>query len=1399
MLFLSGGFSFTWLFICLTVTTAYSQSINPRFAHFTINDGLSQSLVYAITQGPQGFMWFGTKDGLDRFDGYEFKTYYHDPFDPSSISGNAVSALFTDSKGRLWIGTLHGGLDLYDRDNDWFIHYLASQMNGATINVITEDSSGNLWVGTYGNGIFELIFNPKDGKALKKVRHYVHQQRDSISLHDNFVIDLFADHEGKLWVSTNTGMFQFVDLKAQKTRFYTPQFTISKVHKEFVHNGIQFDTTKTTPNKLNNLTFDGGKFIEDQRHRLWIGTSSGLFLLDKGDKLLYFDPLMPGLKRANIQSMCKVTSDKGKEASSLWLGFYRGVGVFNIHTFAFQLIKSDPGNSKSLLPGHVMSIYQDRSGCIWLGSNGYGLSKYNSHSILFPLPEYHTADGSIRTKSLSVRSFLDTKNYLLIGTINGLMVADKNTHLMKRILFRESPGAANVIFSIVYADSESCWIGTNYGLVWYNFDNNTFKTFMPDINKGGQIDNRIFKIFNDRRGNLWCLTPYSLSLFDIKPKTFRNYFFNHKPTNEYLEPTYGDIYEAPSGNFWLGTGEGLLYFDTSQKRFHHYVTDPSDPHSLSFNAVRSVLPDPQHPHKYLWIGTAGGGLNKFNLHTKKFTHYTVKDGLPNNVVYGILPGPQGDLWMSTNDGLSRFDPSTRKFQNYNVQSGLQSNEFNSGAFYENKKGKLFFGGIKGFNAFSPEKIKGSSYIPQVVFTRFDLFSHPITIYDKNSPLKYPITETRKITLAHNDNIISFRIAALDYSNPGKNKYAYKLTPSNESWIQMGTSRLITFNNLNPGHYVLHVKAANSNGLWNQKGISLSLAILPPWWKTWWAYLFYFLIFALALYFVRQYESKRISLRNWLQIEHVEAQKLKELDHLKSRFFANISHEFRTPLTLIIGPLEDFMQGGGSEKLTSFVPKMHRNSKRLLQLINQLLDLSKLDSNSYKINTSREDIIPYVRQIVHSFSSLAKRRNINLGMKVDTALRENLENQNIRFYFDEDMIEKILNNLLSNAFKFTPEDGAIIVSLGRAEKKKGFLEVKVKDSGIGIPEEKLPHIFDRFYQADDPGKKRFEGSGVGLALLKELVDLLHGEIFVESQSGRGATFYCYLPFNKRIVSEKRTTEHIPSSDREIIPEDEITEAEAETLDADKSHILLVEDHKEVRKYIRGKLEASYSVTEAKNGKEGLEKAFRQIPDLVISDVMMPEMDGFEVCKRLKTNDLTSHIPVILVTARAEDADKLQGLETGADAYLIKPFNAKELNIRVGKLIKLRNGMRAKFSNKLIVKPSEVTVTSRDKEFMERLLSIVEQHIDDAQFSVVQLGSQMNMSASQLNRKLKGLINQTPQKFMRSVRMQRALDMLKGDAGGIAEIAWKVGFEDPGYFTKVFKQQFDCLPSEPEKFP
>ena len=881
---------------------------------------------------------------------------------------------------------------------------------------------------------------------------------DSTTLNSDFVLSVFIKDNQQLWLTTTTGGLQIANLSDTALKFCNPHFKISQASKKITGiNTIQYDIHQRRPVSAQILRDGGRSIFKDEYHRLWLTAPSGLFLLDStAQELIYFNPITRGGAWSNVVSAAEGPENGQQGGHDLWLATYNGLGIFDMVNFNYQLVKNEPDDHTSLQPGRLTSVFKDQSGCMWIGSNGYGLSKFDMHAALFDNRYRHLVIDQFQTADFSVRSFYQNGDQLFIGTNDALFLINVSTDSISKIglssLIHQDIGE---IFSITAAESDALWIASNIGLIWYQWRENKARIYVPQISRGQVEDNRIFKLFKRDDDHICLLTAHTFSIFNTEGKTFTHYFYNQDAINKYSEPAYGDICPDSKGNFWLGTDQGLLYFDSQAGTFRHYTNRPMDSTSISFNVVRSILPDPQKPDEHLWVGTAGGGLNKFDLVNKKFSHFTEESGLPNNVIYGILSDKEGNLWMSTNRGLSKFNPATSKFHNYDVNEGLQSNEFNSNAYYKNRDGKLFFGGIKGFNAFDPINIKVYPHIPPVVFTDFRLFNQSITGKEKNSPLQKDISAVDKIKIPYRNNVISFQVAALDFTNPIKNQFAYRLENFNDSWIMMGNNRLITFSNLDPGNYILHVKASNSDGVWNEKGISLALIITPPWYRTNWAYSIYLVIAVFIFLFFRRYDLNRLRLKNKLEIEHLETKKLRELDQLKSRFFANISHELRTPLTLILGPLEDVKHTNDEKGFNRLLPEMHRNAKRLLQLINQLLDVSKLDAGNYSIRTNREDIVNFLHQIVHAFSSLADRKQIVLETSVDETLKNALRSHNMHFYFDEDVLEKILYNLIGNAFKFTEPGGKITVGLTFSNQEKSCIELSVKDSGAGIPADRLP--------------------------------------------------------------------------------------------------------------------------------------------------------------------------------------------------------------------------------------------------------------------------------------------------------------------------------------------------------
>ncbi len=769
---------------------------------------------------------------------------------------------------------------------------------------------------------------------------------------------------------------------------------------------------------------------------------------------------------------------------------------------------------------------------------------------------------------------------------------------------------------------------------------------------------------------------------------------------------------------------------------------------------------------------------------------------------GILEDNHHNLWISTKNGLSRFNPKEiddkgvalpSAFKNYYSNDGFQDNEYNAYSYFKNGRGEMFFGGINGFNAFYPDSLKENSTIPAVVITDFKVFN-------EDYKLDSSITEINKIALHHNENFVSFEFAVLDYFAPEKNKYAYKLEGLEEDWNYVNNKNFANYTNLTPGEYCFRVKGSNNDGVWNEKGVSVSIIITPPWWATWWAYLIYGLCAFSLLYGFRRYERNRLNWKNQFKLDEVKLMERAETDRMKSRFFANISHEFRTPLTLILGPSESIITKTTDENTKKQAGSIKKNAKRLLGLINQLLDLSKLEAGELKLKASFGNIVSFIKGITMSFESIAERKDITL--KVNTT------NDKIEIYFDKDKMTKILTNLLSNAFKFTTAGEEITVAINETEKNS--VEIIVRDTGIGISKEEIPKLFDRFYQVDSSQTREQEGTGIGLALTKELVELHKGTINVESKQGdlsagqAGWTeFTIELPLGREHLSSDEIVELVePVEEETIVNEEEYlsptsgiqTEMSNEIVN-DKTIILVVEDNAEVRKYIKDSLGEEHQVEEAVNGEQGVEKAEKIIPDLIISDIMMPKMDGNELTRLLKNDEKTSHIPIILLTAKSEQESKIEGLETGADAYLTKPFNAKELQVRIKNLINIRKKLQEKFRiGYFLPKQDEKKLSTLDEQFMYKVVEVIEQHISEEEFSIIEFAREVGMSRSQIHRKLRALTGKSPSRYIRMVRLTRGRKLIEERAGNISEIAYLVGFSSPIYFAKCFKDEYGFPPSE-----
>ncbi|HSI78536.1 MAG TPA: ATP-binding protein, partial [Lunatimonas sp.] len=821
-------------------------------------------------------------------------------------------------------------------------------------------------------------------------------------------------------------------------------------------------------------------------------------------------------------------------------------------------------------------------------------------------------------------------------------------------------------------------------------------------------------------------------------------------------------------------------------KFQHFSANPNDPNSLSSHSVRHIIEDKQG---FLWFATSGGGICQYDPKTGHFSPFTKKDGLPSNSISRVEIDEEGKIWMSTNKGICRFDPISKEVQNFDLGYGSLKHHFttgyvNAGSSTKGKDGTLYFGGSDGVVYFHPQKINPAPNPAPMVLTQFTVFDNPLPSWN----------ESKDVILAHDQNFLSIEFAALSFVNAQNNKYAYYLENFDQDWIYSDDRRFVSYTNLSPGKYVFRVKASNYDGVWSQSGINLNLTILPPWWQTWWAYLLFFTLAMIALYLMRKSILYWERINTDLRLQHIEAEKMHELDQAKSAFFANISHEFRTPLTLISGTVDTLKKKDGNLSLRrEAYALIERNASKLLALIHKLLELSKLESGKLRVEPKPGNITDFLESLTGSFISLFESKEIFFQIE--------LPEEEIYASFDAPKLEMIFSNLLSNAYKFTPEGGEVsfLADVGAEEEGSLKLTVTVRDTGIGIPKDKLDHIFERFYQEESSKTRTYEGTGIGLSLVTELTDLMGGKVSVTSTLGKGSVFKVKMllkiatPHEMSQISEVLNINNSPSLALRAHYASTLDSLDQSTI-TDKPKILVVEDNVDLRKFMRGQLQEDYMILEANNGTSGFDTALNSLPELIVSDVMMPDMDGICLCEKLKSEDITSHIPIILLTARADMDSRLEGLEIGADDYLTKPFKIEELSARIKNLLESRKKLREKFQASFSLDPKEITETSMEEKFVQKLLNTMEKHHTNPDFDVETLSKEIGMSRTNLYRKLKAIINQHPTEFIQSFRLKKAVMLFECHSGNISEVAYSLGFNSLTYFTRIFKKHYGVTPSE-----
>lgn len=1383
----------TFITCCLAaiffINFIQAQSSQVRFDHITAEDGLSEAVINSIFQDSRGFMWFGTNDGLNRYDGYNFSVFKPSPDDKNTISSNLIYAITEDAYQKIWIGTTGAGLNCFDPVTEKFMHYYhdANDPKSIASNQIVSlytDSQGRIWIGTFGGINLLLPGNtPEESAEILRVDNEADQRPMILQ-------EMIEDKSGNIWLGTRSGLYHC-----------TP--------KDNAHN---FDFRKVVFDSLHPRQAVQALNV-DQNGRLIIATNHGTYHQNNHNHHLTFQ------KVSAVSSQQAIAVDN---LGKVWIGTYKGLMRFEAseRNKPIQLettFVSDVTDPHSLNKNVIRFLYKDRKGIIWVGTNGGGINKFDPERKAF----FHYGNN-LKTNGntyRAIRSILeDSAGNIWIGTEGGgifLQSAAEDDNSYNS--FEAFSSTANRVFAFEEIEEN----GQRYILAGSEDAPFLQKFKLPELNPVGigvDFDQRssIFTILQDSQKNIWIGT-YNGGLWRWSPKADGSYDKQRFKIEDGLKSNIiRKIFEDSRGNIWIGTGDGLhiiLKNNTESANINFQVlrNEKNDPNTLSSNYILDIHED---TNGQIWVGTYAGGLNKLEvldgLDQIAIHRYSEKDGLPNNSVKSIEEDVEGNIWISSNHGLTKFNPKTETFQNYTIDDGLQAREFLEIASTQRSNGELLFGGVNGFNAFYPLNISDRTLPPEVVFTKLLVNNEAIHAkieYDSRVILDKSISSTEQITLKYKQNDFSVEFAALHYAAPLENKYAYQLTGYHDDWIEVSAKkRYATFTSLPPGDYTLLVKASNNDNVWTETPARLNIKIQPPIWRSWYAYTLYLALFAFALWLFRRYTVISVHEKHQLTLEYMEREKLEELNQMKLRFFTNISHELRTPLTLIIAPLEHILEKGRSitpDKMQQQHHYMYKNAKYLLRLVNQLLDFRKLDQGSLSLSVSKGDIASFIQQTTEPFQFMANKKQIDFDFVN--------QRDSIDTYFDPDILEKVIYNLLSNAFKFTPTGGSVSVEIVEQEGKiktiEGqYLEIRVNDTGHGIARNKQTKIFERFYKEGSKQENK-DGAGIGLAYTKSLVELHHGQIIVVSKKGEGACFAVRLPMEKKAYLKSEIDQsqlekfEFRSDPLEYLLADTFRQGKDAQLDStlearaeELPLLLFVDDNTDIRRFIKEGFQNDFRIIEAADGEQAYETAISSLPDIIVSDVMMPRKNGIELCKDLKTNALTSHIPVVLLTAKSAREDELEGLQTGADAYVVKPFKLDILRTQLLNIHLQRERLKKRFRQEVILEPEDVTVTSADEEFLKKAMAIIEEHMSDAEFNVEALVKAMYISRSKLYLKLKALTGQSTSEFMRTVRLKRAVQLLEKSDYTIKEIMYMTGFNTASYFSKCFKKQFGIVPSE-----
>lgn len=1351
------------LLVVLYTCFSTAQKPNISFLNLSVKDGLSQNTIIRIYQDSKDYMWFCTRDGLNKYDGTGFEIFRNIPKDSTSISSSDITTITETGDGYLWIGT----------------HYGLNRMNPIT----------------------------------KKVTRYYPDSSSKNSISDYIIKHLYVDSKDRLWIATTSGLDIY-----------------DKEHDCFHHIFQGNPIIWLTEDSYSNLCFTDGNMLyfynfvskeitsypytekdniyhiyEDSKKNLWIGTTySGLKRFDRPtQRFITIDLGIHNKINFNNEQIGYIIED---ESCNLVLASRSGILIYNSTLNQCMAHIVQTGETGSLSDNTVIALYKDRNENIWAGTWIGGVDYYSHFSNYF---QFHVARKDIKRPVHSYNSFIEWNNRLWIGTNDGLVEYDKE---QESYIFHSNklvnPAQNEEVKYIQLVEDRDLYISIFGGNLYTLQTKGRLKKTLQQYNGAYLRD-----LEQDSTGTIWLASHTNEYLTCFNPPT--NLYTNKFPVKGEKQPrqfvNVQDLLIDSDSIIWIGTrNNGLYQYNYINHDIKQYQAGLQNG-SLTSNNVSVLFKDSNNE---LWVGTYGEGVCRYNRTTELFDVFDERNGLSNKAVCGILEDNAGNIWLTTQGSISCLNIEDYSFINYTHANGLPLQEINMHACLKTTDGTFVVGGSNGFISFRPQHLKKNPHIPKIVITDFKIWNNSFPQYD--TPI-HQIETDNKIYLKYDQSQFSVSYAALNYIFPHTNQYAYQLEGFDKGWNYVNNITTANYTNIPPGKYKFRVKGSNNDGIWNEAGTSFTIIITPPFWATWWAYTIYTILGLLLLWFIFNYFITKERLENNLRIKQIEQQNLEENHQLRIRLFTNFSHELRTPLTLIIGPLNSLLSDSSiPSRIVDSLNIVQKNANRLLLLVNQLMDFRKLESGNLKLKVETGNFKQFIDEIFIAFHELAKQRNIKLHL--------NYAVDNPPLWYNSDQLEKVLFNLLSNAFRHTRNNGEITIDIRQWElpaainkygkrfdnlpaNVKQIVEIKVRDTGHGIAAEDLNKIFDPFYQANNYETNTVYGTGIGLNLTKGIIELHKGTIWAESKEGEGAIFRIFLPLgdehlnegDKITLSKEKITENIELIQPNLLSNVENSSSSEKKKETSKRYtVLIIEDNQDIRFYIKSQIKHKFNIKEAENGLNGKDIALHTIPDLIVCDIMMPGMNGIDVCKILKEDIRTSHIPIILLTARITIPQIQEGLQYGADDYITKPFNAELLLTRIENLIMNREKLRKAFSRKITVEDKSIAgEPSIDERFLMKVHNYIMENIDDPELRIEDLAEKIGMSRTQLYRKIKAITDMSPQKLVLSIRLKTAATCLKDEGLNVSETCARVGFSDPSYFSKRFKAFFNISPSEYEE--